>query len=72
MIRVGDLDKSIDLLKTLGMTEIRRSVNEQYKYTLAFVGFDADSTVLELTHNWGQDKYALPLCINKTKNVRKC
>lgn len=39
MLRVGDLDKSIDFYtRVLGMKLIRRRDNEQYKYTLAFLG----------------------------------
>ncbi len=40
MIRVGDLDKSIAFYtEVLGMKLLRKSVNEEYKYTLAFVGY---------------------------------
>lgn len=39
MLRVGDLDKSIDFYtRVLGMKLIRKRDNEQYKYTLAFLG----------------------------------
>ena len=35
MIRVGDLDKSVEFYtKVLGMKELRRSENTQYRYTL--------------------------------------
>ncbi|OUS30837.1 lactoylglutathione lyase [Thalassotalea sp. 42_200_T64] len=62
MLRVGDLDKSISFYQdVLGMRLLRRSDNEQYQYTLAFLGYDdmANSTVLELTYNWGQTSYDL-------------
>lgn len=59
MIRVGDLEKSVEFYKSLGMKEIRRSVNSEYKYTLAFIGYDEESTVLELTYNWGTHEYKL-------------
>jgi lactoylglutathione lyase len=55
MIRVRDLDKSIDFYtKLLGMTMSRRSDNETGRYTVAFVGYgdEKDATVVELTHNW--------------------
>ncbi|TDF38420.1 lactoylglutathione lyase [Alteromonadaceae bacterium M269] len=60
MLRVGDLDKSIAFYTDiLGMKLLRRSDNEEYQYTLAFVGYgdESDSTVLELTYNWGQSDY---------------
>lgn len=62
MLRVGDLDRSISFYQdVLGMRLLRRSDNEQYQYTLAFMGYDdmANSTVLELTYNWGVASYDL-------------
>lgn len=62
MLRVGDLDKSIHFYTTLmGMTLLRRSDNEQYRYTLAFLGYGSEdsNTVLELTHNWDKTSYDL-------------
>lgn len=60
MIRVADLEKSIEFYtKVLGMTELRRSENTQYRYTLAFVGYgdEKDNTVIELTYNWDTHEY---------------
>nr|WP_306288121.1 lactoylglutathione lyase [Pseudoalteromonas sp. WY3] len=62
MLRVADLEKSIEFYtKVLGMKELRRADNEEYRYTLAFVGYgdEKDNTVLELTYNWDQDSYDL-------------
>lgn len=62
MLRVGDLDRSIAFYtNVMGMKLLRQSENEAYKYTLAFVGYgdEADHTVLELTYNWGVDKYEM-------------
>ena len=62
MLRVGDLERSIEFYtKVLGMALIRKSENEEYKYTLAFVGYgkEAEQAVLELTYNWGKDSYNL-------------
>ena len=59
MIRVLDLDKSIDFYtRHLGMKLLRRTDNEGGRFTLAFVGYgDEDNTaVVELTHNWDQVK----------------
>ena len=60
MLRVGDLDKSIAFYTdVLGMTELRRSKYPDGKFTLAFLGYgdEANNTVLELTYNWGVDRY---------------
>jgi lactoylglutathione lyase len=58
MIRVRDLDKSIDFYtKHLGMTLLRRTDFPTGKFTLAFVGYgdETKNAVVELTHNWEQD-----------------
>jgi len=62
MLRVGDLDRSIAFYTdVLGMKLLRRNDYPGGKFTLAFVGFqdEADGAVLELTYNWGVDKYEL-------------
>ncbi|MCW2478677.1 lactoylglutathione lyase [Candidatus Symbiopectobacterium sp. NZEC135] len=62
MLRVGDLQRSIDFYtKVLGMRLLRTSENTEYKYTLAFVGYteESEGAVIELTYNWGVDKYDL-------------
>ncbi len=60
MIRVGNLDKSIEFYtQIMGMDLLRKNENEEYKYTLAFVGYGDESqgAVLELTYNWGTESY---------------
>lgn len=62
MLRVGDLQRSIDFYtQRLGMTLLRRTENPAYKYTLAFLGYgdEASGAVLELTYNWGVEAYEL-------------
>ena len=62
MLRVGDLQRSIDFYtKVLGMKLLRTSDNPEYKYTLAFVGYGntPDHAELELTYNYGEDKYEM-------------
>lgn len=62
MLRVGDLDRSIDFYtRVLGMTLLRRNDYPEGKFTLAFVGYGPESehAVIELTYNWGVDKYEL-------------
>jgi len=62
MLRVGNLDRSIDFYtQVLNMQLLRRKDYPDGKFTLAFVGYgdEADHTVLELTYNWGVASYDL-------------
>ena len=62
MLRVGDLDKSLAFYtEVLGMRLLRRNDYPEGKFTLAFVGFqdEKDGAVIELTHNWGVDRYEI-------------
>ena len=62
MLRVGNLEKSLDFYQNiLGMKLLRRKDYPEGRFTLAFVGYgdEADSTVLELTHNWDTEQYDL-------------
>lgn len=57
MIRVKDLEKSIEYYTTLlGMDLIRRKEFPGGRFTNVFVGYGPEetNTVLELTHNWDQ------------------
>ena len=60
MLRVGDLQRSIDFYtNVLGMKLLRTSDNPEYKYKLAFLGYGSnpDHAELELTYNYGVDSY---------------
>ena len=60
MLRVGDLQRSIDFYtRVLGMKLLRTSDNPEYKYTLAFVGYgtNPEHAELELTYNYGVTSY---------------
>jgi lactoylglutathione lyase len=62
MLRVGDLERSLRFYtEVLGMRLLRRKDYPDGKFTLAFVGYgdEEDTAVLELTYNWGVDKYDL-------------
>ena len=62
MLRVGDLDKSIQFYtQILGMKLLRQKDYPDGKFTLAFVGYgeEKDNTVIELTHNWDTDSYEI-------------
>jgi lactoylglutathione lyase len=62
MLRVTDLEKSLTFYTgVLGMKLLRRNDYPDGKFTLAFVGYtdEASGAVIELTCNWGTDKYDL-------------
>ena len=62
MLRVGDLERSLRFYtEVLGMRLLRRKDYPEGKFTLAFVGYgdEAETAVIELTHNWGVGKYEL-------------
>lgn len=63
MLRVGNLERSVNFYtQVLGMQLLRRSENPQYRYSLAFLGFDGGNpgqAEIELTWNWDTDHYEL-------------
>ena len=62
MLRVGNLQRSINFYtQILGMKLIRTSENQEYKYSLAFVGYGSnpEHAEIELTYNWGVESYEL-------------
>ena len=62
MLRVGHLDRSIAFYTgVLGMSLLRRNDYPEGKFTLAFVGYGQEpgDVELELTHNWGVEKYEI-------------
>jgi lactoylglutathione lyase len=62
MLRVGDLQRSIDFYtKVMGMQLLRTTDRPEQKYSLAFVGYGPESehAVLELTYNYGVDRYEM-------------
>ena len=62
MLRVGNLEESLKFYcEVLGMKLLRRKDYPTGEFTLAFVGYgeESDHSVLELTHNWGVEKYDL-------------
>ncbi|HEY2864947.1 MAG TPA: lactoylglutathione lyase [Casimicrobiaceae bacterium] len=62
MLRVGDLERSIAFYTgVLGMKVLRTTDRPEQKYKLAFVGYgdEGSQAVLELTYNYGVDRYQL-------------
>ncbi len=57
MIRVRDLDKSLDFYtRILGMKILRKTDYPEGRFTNTFVGYQSEGqgAALELTHNWDQ------------------
>ncbi len=62
MLRVGNLQRSIDFYtRVLGMQLLRTSENPEYRYSLAFVGYEGNpaQAEIELTYNWDVDSYEM-------------
>jgi lactoylglutathione lyase len=70
MLRVRNLDAALDFYcNKLGLTEVRRRVDDKAKFTLVFLGAPADSDLVasgpatrqaplvELTYNWDAEDY---------------
>ena len=57
MIRVSDVDKSLDFyIKHLGLVETRRVDVPEGDITLIFLATEPGAAEIELTHNWGSDE----------------
>ncbi|GAA0284396.1 lactoylglutathione lyase [Alteraurantiacibacter aestuarii] len=54
MIRVADLDATLDFFKLLGIEEVRRKESEKGRFTLVFLAAPGQEDVaeVELTYNW--------------------
>jgi lactoylglutathione lyase len=62
MLRIGNLEKSLQFYQdVLGMKLIRKHDYPEYEFSLAYLGYgdESETTVLELTHNWGTESYDL-------------
>ena len=56
MIRVYNLDTTLDFFAVLGLKEVRRRDSERGRFTLVFLETDDkdDKAQIELTYNWDQ------------------
>ena len=62
MLRVGDLQRSIDFYtRVLGMKLLRTTERPEQKYSLAFVGYGSnpEHAEIELTYNYGTTQYEM-------------
>jgi lactoylglutathione lyase len=69
MLRVGNMDRSVKFYtEVMGMKLLRTTDRPDQKYSLAFVGYDTEDkqAVIELTYNYGTDKYDLGTAFGHT------
>ena len=62
MLRVGDLQRSIDFYtQVMGMSLLRTTDRPDQKYSLAFLGYasNPDQAEIELTYNYGVSEYEM-------------
>ena len=62
MLRVGDLQRSIDFYtQVMGMRLLRTTERPEQQYSLAFVGYGSnpEHAEIELTYNHGVDRYEM-------------
>ena len=58
MVRVSDVDASVDFYTRLGLVEVRRFASDQGRFTLIFLAAPGDEQAqVELTHNWEPEEY---------------
>lgn len=59
-IRVKNLEESLKFYKEgLGLTETRRKDFPEHKFTLVYLSNEANGYEIELTYNYGAEKYEL-------------
>ena len=59
MIRVTDIDASLNFFKLLGLSELRRIDNDQGKFSLIFLAAPGDEDAqVELTYNWEPENHS--------------
>jgi len=59
MIRVSDVDATLDFFNKLGLSETRRKDSEAGRYTLIFLAADeTPEAEIELTYNWDPEEYS--------------
>ena len=62
MIRVSDLDASIEFFRLIGLQEVRRMESEKGRFTLVFMAAPGQEGVaeVELTYNWPPEDGGAP------------
>ena len=58
MVRITDVDASIEFYDLLGLREVRRIESEQGRFSLIFLAASGDEAAqVELTYNWDPEPY---------------
>lgn len=58
MVRVSNLEESLEFYSLLGLQEVRRSDHEKGRFTLVYLSVPGDeSAEVELTYNWDPEVY---------------
>ena len=58
MIRISDIDATLDFFRALGLNETRRKDSKAGRYSLIFLAADeTPEAEVELTHNWDPEDY---------------
>lgn len=58
MIRVSDIDATLNFFKALGLKETRRKDSEAGRFTLVFLSAnETPDAEIELTYNWDPENY---------------
>lgn len=58
MVRVTDVDASLDFYGKLGLREVRRIDNDKGRFSLIFLAAPGDEAAqVELTYNWDPEEY---------------
>jgi lactoylglutathione lyase len=59
MIRISDIDATLDFFRALGLNETRRKSSKAGRYSLIFLAADeTPEAEIELTHNWDHEDYS--------------
>lgn len=62
MIRVSDIDATVDFFRMIGLEEVRRFDNEKGRFTLVFLAAPGQEGLaeVELTYNWPAEDGSAP------------
>lgn len=62
MIRVADIDATVDFFRLIGLEEVRRFDNEKGRFTLVFLAAPGQEGLaeVELTYNWPAEDGSAP------------
>ncbi|WP_374409024.1 VOC family protein [Pelagerythrobacter sp.] len=70
MIRVADIDATVDFFRMIGLEEVRRFDNEKGRFTLVFLAAPGQEGLaeVELTYNWPAEDGSAPEAYDGGRN----